>query len=105
MPNTDLPPVLPRCASPLVLLEHVNLTQPDQQLATLFYVVGLGFTRDPFLMVGLDNMWVQHRPHADAFAHEGTAATARPHRPDGPMAATTPGSAGATARVTDPHGF
>ncbi|WP_205833179.1 VOC family protein [Azohydromonas caseinilytica] len=53
-----LPVLLPRCSSPLVLLEHVNLTQPDQQLATLFYVVGLGFTRDPFLMVGLDNMWV-----------------------------------------------
>jgi catechol 2,3-dioxygenase-like lactoylglutathione lyase family enzyme len=58
MPNSKLPPVLSRCSSPLVLLEHVNLTQPDQQLATLFYVVGLGFTRDPFLMVGLDNMWV-----------------------------------------------
>jgi catechol 2,3-dioxygenase-like lactoylglutathione lyase family enzyme len=53
-----LPALLPRGDSPLVLLEHVNLTQPDQQLATLFYVVGLGFTRDPFLMVGLDNMWV-----------------------------------------------
>ncbi len=53
-----LPPLLPRSASDLVLLEHVNLTQPDQQLATLFYVVGLGFTRDPFLMVGLDNMWI-----------------------------------------------
>jgi catechol 2,3-dioxygenase-like lactoylglutathione lyase family enzyme len=61
MSNANLPPVppvLPRCSSPLVLLEHVNLMQPDQQLATLFYVVGLGFTRDPFLMVGLDNMWV-----------------------------------------------
>jgi hypothetical protein len=56
--SAELPPLLPRTSSPLVLLEHVNLTQPDQQLATLFYVVGLGFTRDPFLMVGLDNMWV-----------------------------------------------
>jgi len=27
-------------------------------LATLFYVVGLGFTRDPYLNVGLNNMWV-----------------------------------------------
>ena len=42
----------------LVHLEHVNVTQPDQRLATLFYVVGLGGTRDPFLMVGTDNMWV-----------------------------------------------
>jgi hypothetical protein len=36
----------------------VNVTQPDQRLATLFYVVALGGTRDPFLMVGVDNMWV-----------------------------------------------
>jgi hypothetical protein len=44
--------------SNIVHLEHVNVTQPDQRLATLFYVVGLGGTRDPYLMVGLDNMWV-----------------------------------------------
>ncbi len=42
----------------VVHLEHVNLTQPDQRLATLFYVVGLGGTRDPYLMVGTGNMWV-----------------------------------------------
>jgi hypothetical protein len=42
----------------IVHLEHVNVTQPDQRLATLFYVAGLGGTRDPYLMVGLDNMWV-----------------------------------------------
>jgi hypothetical protein len=42
----------------LVQLEHVNLTQPEQRLATLFYVVGLGGTRDPYLMVGTGNMWV-----------------------------------------------
>lgn len=40
------------------MLEHVNLWQPDQRLATLFYIVGLELTRDPFLMVGLENMWV-----------------------------------------------
>ncbi|MBK6852626.1 MAG: hypothetical protein IPG93_13555 [Burkholderiales bacterium] len=40
------------------LLEHVNLTQPDQRLAILFYVVGLGLTRDPYLMVELDNLWI-----------------------------------------------
>ena len=44
--------------SNIVHLEHVNVTQPDQRLATLFYVSGLGFTRDPYLMTGLDNMWV-----------------------------------------------
>jgi hypothetical protein len=42
----------------IVLLEHVNVTQPDQHLATLYYVVGLGGTRDPYIMVGVDNMWV-----------------------------------------------
>jgi len=42
----------------IVLLEHVNVQIPDQALATLFYVVGLGFTRDPYLNVGLNNMWV-----------------------------------------------
>src|SRR3989454_670515 len=42
----------------IVLLEHVNFRVPDQQLATAFYVSALGFTRDPYLMVGLDNMWI-----------------------------------------------
>ena len=41
----------------IILLEHVNLQVPDQQLAVLFYIVGLGFTRDPYLNVGLRNMW------------------------------------------------
>lgn len=44
--------------SNIVHLEHVNVTQPDQRLATLFYVAGLGGTRDPYVMVGLVNMWV-----------------------------------------------
>ena len=38
--------------------EHVNVTVPDQRLATLFYVAGLGLTRDPYLMVSDSNMWV-----------------------------------------------
>src|SRR5258706_2280653 len=45
-------------ASNIVALEHVNLQIADQQLATAFYVTGLLLTRDPFLMVGLDNMWI-----------------------------------------------
>jgi hypothetical protein len=48
----------PSTTSNIRLLEHVNLTQPDQALATLFYVVGLGLTRDPYLMVELDNLWI-----------------------------------------------
>ena len=39
-------------------LEHVNVRVPDQRLATLFYVAGLGLTRDPSMMVGDGNMWV-----------------------------------------------
>lgn len=39
-------------------LEHVNTRVPDQRLATLFYVSGLGLTRDPYLMTGVVNMWI-----------------------------------------------
>ncbi len=42
----------------IVELEHVNVTIPDQRLATLFYVAGLGLTRDPFQMTSVTNMWV-----------------------------------------------
>jgi hypothetical protein len=42
----------------IVALEHVNVRIPSQSVATAFYVVGLGLTRDPYLMVGLDNMWI-----------------------------------------------
>jgi catechol-2,3-dioxygenase len=39
-------------------LEHVNLTVPDQGVAALFYVSGLGFTRDPYIDFGTRNMWI-----------------------------------------------
>lgn len=42
----------------LVELGHLNICVPDQRLATLFYVTGLGLTRDPFLRTGVENMWV-----------------------------------------------
>jgi len=41
-----------------VHLEHVNVQVPDQRLAQLFYAVGLGLTRDPYLMVSDTNMWI-----------------------------------------------
>lgn len=41
----------------VVELGHVNVTVPDQRLATLYYISGLGLTRDPYLMTGVDNMW------------------------------------------------
>ena len=42
----------------IVLLEHVNVQVADQPQAILFYIVGLGLTRDPYLTVGLENMWI-----------------------------------------------
>lgn len=42
----------------IVGLEHVNLQIEDQGRATLFYISGLGLTRDPFMMTSIDNMWV-----------------------------------------------
>ncbi len=42
----------------VVALEHVNVTVPDQVKATLFYINGLGLTRDPYMMTGPANMWV-----------------------------------------------
>src|ERR1700736_6422037 len=53
-------------------LEHVNIQVPDQRLAALFYVAGLGLTRDPYLMVSDTNMWVNvgqsqfHLPSGEA---------------------------------------
>ena len=42
----------------IVEFGHVNVRVPDQRLATIFYVMGLGLTRDPYLVVGVDNMWI-----------------------------------------------
>lgn len=42
----------------IVELGHVNVTVPDQAKATAYYLMGLGLTRDPYLMAGLENMWV-----------------------------------------------
>lgn len=42
----------------IISLEHINVQVPDQSTAVLFYVVGMGFTRDPYLTVGLNNMWI-----------------------------------------------
>ena len=55
----------------IVEFGHVNVLVPDQRLATLFYVTGLGLTRDPFLMTGTDIMWVN-------------AGATQFHLPDGP---------------------
>ena len=58
-------------------MEHINLTVPDQQLAALFYVTGLGFTRDPYIDFGTFNMWINvgeqqfHLPKREAQKFRG----------------------------------
>ncbi len=70
----------------VVCLEHVNTRIPDQQLATLFYVSGLGLTRDPFLMTGVGNMWVNvgrsqfHLPTGQAQVLRGHTGLVIPNR-------------------------
>jgi len=42
----------------IVHLEHFNCIIDDQRLAVLFYVVGLGGTRDPYIFPGMENIWL-----------------------------------------------
>ncbi|MDA0786417.1 MAG: hypothetical protein O3B37_09005 [Proteobacteria bacterium] len=56
----------------IISLEHVNLLVPDQRLATLFYISGLGLTRDPYLMTGPDIMWVNVGRHQFHLPTRGT---------------------------------
>jgi hypothetical protein len=62
----------------IVSLEHVNVTVPDQRPATAFYIAGMGFTRDPYVQVGLGNMWVNigrsqcHLPNGNPQRLRGT---------------------------------
>lgn len=61
----------------LVELGHANFRVTNQLLATTFYVTGLGLTRDPFIMTGTNNMWVNvgnsqfHLPTGDAVVAPG----------------------------------
>ena len=42
----------------IVGLGHINVRIGDQQLATHYYVTGIGLTRDPFVNTGARLMWV-----------------------------------------------
>lgn len=70
----------------IVELGHVNVTVPDQTKATAFYLMGLGLTRDPYLMTGLENMWVNvgrgqfHLPTREPQVVRGTTALVIPDR-------------------------
>ena len=68
----------------IVELGHVNVRVPDQSKAVAFYIMGLGLTRDPYLMAGLDNMWVNvgrgqfHLPTRGTDVVRGTTALVMP---------------------------
>ena len=70
----------------IVSLEHVNTRIPDQQLATIFYASGLGLTRDPYLMTGVTNMWINvgrsqfHLPGGKAEVLRGHTGLVIPNR-------------------------
>ena len=70
----------------IVGLEHVNLQVPDQGLGTLFYISGLGLTRDPYMNTGLANMWVNvgksqfHLPSGEPWVLRGAIGLVTPDR-------------------------
>jgi len=88
MPDTAvMTPTFDRTAEDLgniVELGHVNVRVPDQSKAIAFYLMGLGLTRDPYLMAGLDNMWVNvgrgqfHLPTRGTDVLRGTTALVMP---------------------------
>src|SRR5262249_57539512 len=70
----------------VVALEDVKRRVADQQLAILFYPTGLGLTRDPFLMTGVSNMWMNvgrsqfHLPSGAAQVLRGHTGLVMPNR-------------------------
>lgn len=70
----------------IVHLEHVNLFVPDQLRATQFYVSAMGLTRDPYMVTGVENMWINagttqfHLPHGAAQHFRGTIGIVIPGR-------------------------
>ena len=72
----------------ITALEHVNVEIPNQGLASDFYLQGLGFTRDPYLFPGTNNMWVNvgksqfHLPSGEALVVRGHVGVVVPSRED-----------------------
>jgi len=70
----------------VVMLEHVNLQIPDQAKGTLFYIQGLGLTRDPYMNTGLANMWINvgksqfHLPTGEPWVLRGAIGLVTPDR-------------------------
>jgi hypothetical protein len=70
----------------ITMLEHVNLQIPDQAQGTLFYIQGLGLTRDPYMNTGLANMWINvgksqfHLPTGEPWVLRGAIGLVSPDR-------------------------
>jgi hypothetical protein len=70
----------------IVMLEHVNLQVADQTQATLFYITGLGLTRDPYMNTGIGTMWVNvgksqfHLPPGEPWVLRGAIGLVIPDR-------------------------
>jgi len=68
----------------IVEFGHLNVRVPDQRIAIIFYVMGLGLTRDPYLVTGVDNAWMNvgtcqfHLPVAQAQVLRGTTGLVMP---------------------------
>jgi catechol 2,3-dioxygenase-like lactoylglutathione lyase family enzyme len=86
-PETPARPVFDRTTQDIgniVEFGHVNVRVPDQRLAIIFYVMGLGLTRDPYLVTGVDNAWMNvgtcqfHLPVAQAQVLRGTTGVVMP---------------------------
>ncbi len=104
----------------ILALEHLNLTVPDQATAALFYVSGLGFTRDPYVDFGVfnfNNMWVnvgdqqfhlpqgkaQRLPRHDRLDGAGSRQAALAARPGRQIVVGTQFSAGKSTTTTSGH--
>jgi hypothetical protein len=70
----------------ITALEHVNVEIPNQGLASDFYLLGCGFTRDPYLFPGTNNMWVNigksqfHLPTGEPLVVRGHIGIVSPDR-------------------------
>src|ERR1051326_6543310 len=96
----------------ITMLEHVNLQIPSQAQATLFYIQGLGLTRDPYMNTGLANMWINvgksqfHLPTGGTPDHHNFSEKIAPGQKKSvafgghPYQRVLPGSFGASEPVT-----
>ena len=86
-PSAPVKPVFDRRTEDvgnIVEFGHVNVRVSDQNQAMIFYVMGLGLTRDPYLVTGVDNAWINvgtcqfHLPVGPAQVFRGTVGLVMP---------------------------